>query len=392
MFLRKTNATRLIKSPFMGLFSTAAETTTTATTTKFNFDEFRTIENNPANHSGEHIGKYYQIDDPTRKELFSQGGIPRKYEKQIKTFNEACIMVRPQAIEMIEYIKKTDFTKPVVRYVLYGMNGSGKSMTMAHLVHYGYQNDFCLVHVPYAPDWYKRPKECGPSTIHEGMIDIPLDCAAWLIHFKTQNLDLLTKKDMKTSKTYEWSKREETPAGSSFIELVDHGINRAKYASDVIAALLDEIKIASTDGKIKTMVLIDGYNSFFYHTTRVFSDTRKRHSVTPDKVTTTQPFINITNYDWCNGVCILSVDSIGMLGWERESHLPRYLLGKEGFEHLDPFVPIKMDNYDELEFNSCISYYVDRKWIQNTGPAFDKELKYLSNSNPFKLMELCNSI
>ncbi|XP_070495607.1 small ribosomal subunit protein mS29 [Chironomus tepperi] len=382
MLLRRS--TRLIK-PHIGLYSTIVEP-------KLNLEEFRTKENDPVNHSKQHIGKFYKIDDGLKKKLFGQGGLPKKYEKQIKTFNEACLMVRPQAVEVMDYINRTDFSKPVVRYLLYGERGAGKTMTMAHLVHYGHQNGFCLVHVPYAPDWYKRPKEFGPSATHEGMVDLPLDAAAWLIHFKLQNNDLFTKNDVRISKTYDWSKREQTAAGSKFIELVDHGINRAKYASDVIAALMDEIKIASTAGKIKTMVLIDGYNSFFYEQTRVFSDTRKKHPVTPDKVTLTQPFINITNYDWCNGVCVLTADIIGMLGWERESYLPRYLLGKEGFEHLDPFVPIKVDKYDERQFDSCISYYVNRKWIQNTSEGFDKELKFLSNSNPYKLMELCNSI
>jgi small subunit ribosomal protein S29 len=384
MLLRRSS---LIKSPILRLFSaTAAEP-------RVNIDEFRTIENNPSKHSKEHIGKYYEIDADTKRKLFSHGGIPRKYEKQIKTFNEACLMVRPQAIEILDFIRRTDFSKPVVRYVLYGEQGAGKSMTMAHLAHYGYLNDFCLVHVPYAPDWYKRPKECGLSTIHEGMIDIPLDCAAWLIHFKLQNIDLLTKIDAKTTKTYDWSKREQTAAGVPLIELVDHGINRAKYAADVIAALLDEIKSQSSAGKFKTMVLIDGYNSIFYEKTRVSLDKKAcRWPVTPDKVTITKPFVDITNYDWCNGVCVLSVDIIGMLGWDRESDLPRYLLGKEGFEHLDPFVPVKMENYDDLQFHSCISYYVNRRWIQNTGQGFDRELKFLSNSNPFKLMELCNSL
>lgn len=383
MLLRRSS--RLIKPNLYGLFSTAAEP-------RLSLEEFRTNENNPVNHGHEHIGKYYRIDDNIKKKLYSRGGFIRKYEQQIKTFTEACIMVRPQAVEIMDYINRTDFSKPTVRYVLYGDTGTGKSMTIAHLLHYGYINNFCLVHVPYLPDWYKRPKECGPSTIHEGMIDIPLDSAAWLVHFKSQNSDLLTKLDLRVIKTYEWSKRENTPSGSTFLELVDHGINRAKYASDVIAALLDEIKMASTEGKIKTMVLIDGYNSIFHETTRVFSDVKKKHPVTPDKVMTTAPFLNITNYDWCNGVCVLSVDIIAMLGHNKLSYLPRYLLNKEGFEHLDPFVPIKTEAYSDKEFNSCISYYVDRKWILNTTPGFDEELKFLSNRNPYKLMDLCKSL
>lgn len=383
MLLRRSS--RLIRSPLSALYSTAAEP-------KLNLEEFRTNETNPTKHTRDHIGKYYTIDEATKRRLFANGGLPKKYEMQCKTFTEACLMVRPQTLEVMEYIERTDFNRPAIRYVLYGEQGTGKSLTIAHLAHYGYQNGYCLVHVPYAPDYYKRPKECGPSTIHEGMIDIPLDSAAWLVHFKSQNTELLTKLGLTVSKTYEWSKREQTPAGAPILELIDHGINRAKYASDVIAALVDEIKLASTEGKVKTMVLIDGYNSFFYDKTRVFSDVKKKHPVAPEKVPITAPFRNITNYDWCNGLCVLSVDIIGMLGFERLSDFPRYLLGKEGFEHLDPFVPIQTQPYTDKELQSCLSYYVNRLWLQNNKPGFDSELKFLSNSNPFKLMELCKSL
>ncbi|CAO1391346.1 unnamed protein product [Diamesa hyperborea] len=367
----------------LGLFSTAAEP-------KVKLDEFRTLENDPRKQSLDNAAKFYQIAPEIKKKLFSHGGLTKSYEKQIKTFGESCLMIREPALEIINYINNTDFNKPTVRYVMYGDNGVGKSTAMAHLLHYGYEMGFLLVHVPWLPYWYKHPKESGNSASQEGFIDLPLDAAAWLIHFKTQNADLLAKMDLKVSKDYVWSKRETTPAGSKLTELVDHGINRVKFASEVIAALVSEIKQQSSEGKFKTMVLIDGYNSLFYPETRIFGENKVK--MTPDKITLTQPFIDITNYDWTNGVCILTVDKMAMLGWNRESFLPRYLLGQEGFEHLDPFVPIKIDNYSEKEFNSCIGYYVNRRWIQNVDDGYDNELKHLSDSNPYKLMDLCKAL
>lgn len=357
---------------------------------KIQLDEFRTLENDPRKQTVENSSKFYQMQPQIKKQLFSYGGFPKSFEKQIKTFGETCIMVRDPALEIISYINNTDFSKPAVRYVLFGENGVGKTLTLAHLLHYGYEKGFVLVHVPYVPYWFKHPKEVGASTTKEGFMDLPLDAAAWLLHFKAQNSEILGKLDLKVSQDYVWSKRETTPAGSKMIELVDHGINRVKFASDAIEALLGELKKQSTEGKLKTMVLIDGYNSFFYPETRIFGD--HKVMIPPEKVTLTKPFIDITNYDWCNGICVLTVDKIGMLGWERESPLPRYLLGKEGFEHLDPFVPIKIGNYNEKEFESCINYYMNRRWIQNIEPGFDKELKFLSDSNPYKLMDICKSL
>lgn len=349
--------------------------------------DFRTVENNPKNQTIENSNKFYTIPEDVRKQIFHYGGFPKKYEKQIKTFTEACLMVRPPALEIINCINNTNFNKPTIRYVVYGKDGVGKSLTLAHLLHYGLQTDFLLVHVPWVPNWFKKPKETANSTTKEGFIDLPLDGAAWLMHFKSQNQKLLTKLDLRTTKDYVWSKRETTPANSTLTELVEHGINRVKYATDTIELLMNELKLHSSESKCKTMVVIDGYNAFFYPRTRILTDTKGK--VKPAQVTLTAPFLNITNYDWNNGVCILAVDKIALTEDRMESELPRYLLGEEGFEHLDPFVPIRVENYTEQEYENCIKYYLDRKWIQNSVDEFDKELKFLSGKNPYKLMEIC---
>ena len=37
----------------------------------------------------------------------------------------------------------------------------------------------------------------------------------------------------------------------------------------------------------------------------------------------------------------------------------------QGFEFMDPFVPVFVDKYNEKEMESCIEYYIHKKWIQN---------------------------
>lgn len=382
MFLRRTAFH--IQSRLVPCFSTTAETVHKS-------ENFRS-ENRPTDHKSQEIGRYYRISPQTKKQLFALGGFPKTYEKQIKTFGETCVMIRNPALEIINYIKSSDLSRPTVRYVLYGKKGVGKSITLAHILHYGHENDFILVHVPWVPNWYKKPKEKASSATHENCFDLPIDAAGWLIHFKSQNAALLEKLDMKCSKDYVWSKRETTAAGAPLMELVDHGITRIKFACDIIAVLLEELKLQSTQGKCKTMVGIDGYNAMFRPTTYITGETRA-HKITTDQITLTNPFINITNYDWTNGVCVLVVDEIAMTKEvEAESELPRFLLTKEGFEHLDPFVPVRVENYSEIEFKRCIDYYVDRRWIQNTNEGFDDELKFVSGMNPFNLMQRCISL
>ncbi|XP_055910940.1 28S ribosomal protein S29, mitochondrial [Eupeodes corollae] len=382
MFIRQVSRLprRAIKS-----YSTAAEPVAAATAHKLS--ESRTLEGNTSKHSSNNLAKFYQIPAEDKKTLFTHGGLPKSFEKQVKTFGETCLMVREPALEVIDYIKSSNLSNPTVRYVLYGDDGVGKSLVMAHIIHYGFQNGFLLVHVPWVANWFKRPKETANSSSIEGFIDLPFDAAGWLVHFKTQNAKLLSTLDLKTTKDYVWSKRETTPSGSTLSELIEHGITRVKFASDTIAALIAELKQHSTAGKCKIMVAVDGYNAFFHPITRIVADNKAK--ISPNKVTLTQPFLDITNYDWCNGVCVLSVDKLASSENYRESFMPRYLLDKEGFEHLDPFVPIRVDNFNEKEFRSCIDYYLDRRWIQNCEQGFDEELKFLSASNPYRLMNIC---
>uniref|UniRef100_A0A1I8PI07 Small ribosomal subunit protein mS29 n=1 Tax=Stomoxys calcitrans TaxID=35570 RepID=A0A1I8PI07_STOCA len=351
--------------------------------------DYRTNETNTAAHSSVHDAKFYTIPNDVRKQLFGGGGLPKQFDQQVKTFTETCLMVRQPALEVINYIKNTDFSKPTIRYVLYGENGVGKSLTLAHIIHYGHQNDFLLVHIPWVANWMKKPKETT-NVEQEGLLDLPFDAAAWLLHFKNQNAKLMASLDLKTSKEYVWSKRESTPAGSSLSELVEHGIQRIKFASETIAALISELKQHSTAGHCKALVAIDGFNAFFHPETRILTDNKQK--VTPDRITLTKPFLDITNYDWTNGVVVVTVDKIAMTEGYMESYMPRYLLGTQGFEHLDPFVPVRVDNYTDKEYHSCIQYYLDRHWIQKTPEGFEDQLKFLSNKNPYGLMRLTRSL
>lgn len=350
-------------------------------------DDFRTLETDPTKHDAKHLGRFYTMSPEVKKQLFTFGGLPKKFATQTKTFAETCVMVRQPAVEIIDILKRTNFNKPTNRFVLYGREGAGRSITLAHVLHYGLVNDFVLVHIPWVGDWFRFPKETSYSTTKEGFIDINLDAAAWLMHFKTQNAATLAKLDLKCSREYVWSKRESTPADAPLIEVVEHGINRVKFATDVISVLLEELKQQSTEGKCKTMVAIDGFNAFFHPVTSIRGDQNVK--ITSDQVTIREPFLNITKSDWNNGVCVLNVDHLAVHEDGGESDLPKYLLKRTGFEHLDPFIPIRVDHYNDQEFHNCYEYYLDRKWIQMQAPGLREELDFISGRNPYRFMEVC---
>lgn len=361
-----------------------------ATEANVKFDNFRTLESNPTNHTEAHLARFYTVDPSLRKTTFHRTTMPKKFFEDAKTFTEMSLMVREPAVEVIGYLNKTDYTKPINRFVFYGELGVGKSMQLLHLIHYGQANDFIIVHVPWVPDWFKKPKERSNSATKEGYLDINIDAASWLIHFKTQNTELLKKLDLKCSKEYVWSQRESTPAGSTLLELIEHGINRVKFATDTIAVLFEELKQQSTERKCRTMVAIDGFNAFFHPKTVMKFDNKVK--ATPDNITITQPFLSMTQSDWSGGVCVLVVDKWALSEDRMESNLPKYLLGRKGFEYLDPFIPMQVDLYNDQEFDNFISYYLDRKWIQNYVPGIEKELKIISGRNGYKLKLITASL
>ncbi|XP_012235590.1 small ribosomal subunit protein mS29 [Linepithema humile] len=347
---------------------------------------FRTTENNPVKHNVNHLARLYTIPTDIQEQIFLHGGLTRSFMKQVITFQECSILIRQPAVEIISYLHQADYTRPVNKYVLYGKHGTGKSISLAHILHYAFIEKYILVHIHWAPHWFKDMKEVANSILSPGCIDLPIDAGLWLKHFKTQNLQLLSQLDLKTSNNYTWNQRETTSQGTPILQLVEFGINRVKYACGVVEALIKELKLASTAGKCKTIVVVDGFNAFTSTYTRIRDDNKTM--VLPKQVSLTKPFYDITKDDWCNGAVVLTVDEKANKE-RRESYLPRYLLGKEGFEHLDPFLPILVDDYNVTEFDSMIEYYKDRKWIRDITSSRQKELELLSNKNPLVLMAQC---
>ena len=79
---------------------------------------FRTSESNPANHTKEHLKRFYTIPPDDKHRLFQSGGLRKSFEVDIKTFAECCIMIRQPAFEILSYLRQSDYTKPINKYVI----------------------------------------------------------------------------------------------------------------------------------------------------------------------------------------------------------------------------------------------------------------------------------
>ncbi|OWK55060.1 28S ribosomal protein S29, mitochondrial [Lonchura striata] len=348
---------------------------------------FHTSESDPAKHTEQHEGRLYDIPLEEVKAVFPHG-LPHRFQQQ--TFNEARVMVRKPALEILAYLKGSSFAHPAVRYVIYGERGTGKTMTLCHVVHYCSRQGWLVLHVPDAHLWVKNCKELFQSSYNKDRLDQPLQASVWLKNFKTSNERFL--QEIKTQKKYTWGKRESTEEGRPLREVVEQGLARVRSASDALGVVLRELRQQSHRGSFRLLVAVDGVNALWGRTTLSRED---KSPVSPEELTLVHNLRKMVKNDWSGGAIVTTLSQTGSLFKPSSAYTPQELLGKEGFDALDPFVPIPVPNYSPREFESCYSYYLERRWLQHEQARTEDgkaELRFLSGSNPRQLERLAGPL
>jgi len=171
-----------------------------------------------ARHGEQHEGRHYRIPLQDLRTVFPHG-LPPRFGMQVRTFNEACLMVRKPALELLRYLKNTNFAHPAVRYVLYGETGTGKTLSLCHVIHFCAKQDWLILHIPDAHLWVKNCRGLLQSAYNKLRFDQPVEASSWLKDFKTANERFLSQ--IKVQEKYVWNKRESTEKGRPLGEVVE---------------------------------------------------------------------------------------------------------------------------------------------------------------------------
>ncbi|KAF2361175.1 Ribosomal protein S23/S29 mitochondrial [Trinorchestia longiramus] len=364
-------------------------------------EPYTTTEDDPRKHTEEHLGLWYTISEDEFKRIFHPFCLRKTYNELVETFNESSLMIRRPALSVINYIKQLNLksiTPP--RFIFYGAYGTGKSCCLAHVVHFLSREEFVLLQVPWVDRWLKqflkKPNEIVPSSKDPAVWDHITDASDWLKFFLTQNKEILSKLKLTSLEEYQFSSREQFPAGSDIVQIAELGIKRPRLAAAVVVAITTEIKKLATQDKCKVAVVMDGINSIFtedsiYTIDHVDFYTKQTWKYIPGQsFTIVQAFMSLLKSDWHNGVIVGSVDYAARKDKDLSSHHPRYILGEQGWEVLDPFVPVPVPEYSKQEFESAFAYYASKHWIQKheaITPAGRAQIAALTQRNPFYLLE-----
>jgi len=345
----------------------------------------RTAESNPVNHNKHHHGLFYTIPEAEHK-IWSAGCHPHVLQ-MAKAFGEMGFMVRQPGLELCEYMNAASYNLPVIRYVLHGRWGNGKTSTLSYAMHAAAKKGWMILHLPWGQDFNRHSKECVPSAFKPGRFDQPADAVKFLSYFRDLNSEFLAEHELKLAHSYIWNRRETSEEGSPLVDALDFGITRPKYASDVVGLLVKEIRTQASDGKFQVLVAVDGVNALWTasHHKREEDRTIKIHASEMSNVVHMKKLLS---NDWSGGAVVCTVDTKAGELSAAVNHMPRYLLGKEGFDFFDPHIPIHVPHYSSKETNSHLDYYTENGWIQSPAGLTDagrKEITFLSCNNPFEL-------
>lgn len=364
---------------------------------------YRTDVDTVRHHSEDQLGRLY-IVDPEVPRVFGEEltakrtenpinyFAPRDWTARNQVFQETCIMVRDPAVEVIKYINQSDLSQPAIRYVLYGLEGCGKSISLAHLAHYGWQEGFIVMPFAWIKRWMTHYYEVAPSTYRAGRIDHVYNANVYLKNFRQANAKRLA--ECVVHKEYVWSVREKTPVGAPLMDVVDMGCERLTFAADAMNILIRELKLNCNAGNCRLMVVCDGVNSLFAEKTMIHREKRKyengpykpwgdwlKNVAEVDECSVLRSIKKLLMNDYRNAVIVTSVDRTARIiktdpanTWWRSmemqmepdtsSHLPFALLGQKGWEVMEPFIPVEVKPYTEAELDNIIDYYIEKKWLK----------------------------
>ncbi|KAJ7350101.1 28S ribosomal protein S29, mitochondrial [Desmophyllum pertusum] len=275
----------------------------------------------PASHTESNIGQFYTVPEEISKRVLSYF-FTKRFQSECQMTGSTSLMIRRPALEVLQHLKWLPQGASPPKFILYGGDGRGKSLSLVHVLHYCYSAGWFILPVPSVFNWVHGKSSLQVSTYNADRFDQPEEAAAWLQVCRSINSKFLT--ELKTSQQYNFGKRDSTGKGEPLGKVIDMGLRRANYATDAVGVLLKEIR---NNPSLQVLYAVNEFNGFFLKTT--FKDANQRW-IRPKRLSLVHHFTELLHpsHGLKNGAMVFALSRTGMVRSEIKSSQISDLLGE----------------------------------------------------------------
>ncbi|XP_065910751.1 small ribosomal subunit protein mS29-like [Dysidea avara] len=329
--------------------------------------------------------KIGRITDKESKEMFPLG-LPHSFTKQIEVTKKADWLIRKQTNIICDSLDNASTTGVKPRHLLYGHTGCGMTTVLAQVIQHCFQTGWTIIHIANVFGWTHSQFETRPSPEDRDVIDQPAEATAWLNRLSVVNQH--TIKQLKVSKAHFWSNQAQSSAGDNLVKVIELGLVRPRFSTDVIPVVLEEILKA--ENKLKVLVAIDGFNGLFNPTSIRNSE---GNWVEPDQLSLVRIVKQLVTSELPTAV----VGALSTRGMKRApiriNAPPEVLLEEKGVEMMKDYDWMEVLPLSRQEFNQCVDLYVKNGWItKKIDFKIQEQLWYLTCGVPLELSKIMRYI
>ena len=275
------------------------------------------------------IGEWYRVPDHVYSALamHQAGFLNRHLRDQKETLGDLWLMARRPLLDVKGALEAVDWSAPAIRFLLHGLPGVGKSTTLSQLAHLAVEEGWTLLYFANCMRLVRPKQGVALSASHPGRIDTPAESVEWLQLFRTHNAHCIDKLNALTlSRDYEWDKRHTSKAGQPLLSIIDLAVNDPKHASDVMCALVAELKLAASAGQHRMLVLADRANSLWSKSRPLRRKIVERHKdneelIDAQVLTQVHAARDALANDWTGGHAIATTDGIDKADHQVHTHI-----------------------------------------------------------------------